>query len=392
MTTDRLDLSILIVDDDEESLVILQETLQYFTKEVQLATNGKDGFEKIKQRDFDIVITDICMPKMDGIELIKNIQELNSDISIIVSSAYSSDMNQITKIIDMGITKFVSKPVSLSLLRKMLEEIHYLKASQKSTQTLKKANQRYQNNIEKKDAIIAEQSRTALMGEMFAMITHQLSQPIGAMMMSAGGMKIKLDSGEELTQEEIYKSVELFIKNSEYLKETIEGFRLFYKNKNKKDINLKSLINSTINLISPLIKKSEIDVVVDIDDSIQICTYENELKQVIINLINNAKDILVEKKIKNPTIEIKALLNKRYIQIHVSDNAAALPKELESQIFNEYFTTKGDKGTGLGLYMSKLIVEKQLLGFIYASCDNHKTTFTIEMLNQIKCHKDSVTK
>jgi signal transduction histidine kinase len=392
MTTDRLDLSILIVDDDEESLVILQETLQYFTKEVQLATNGKDGFEKIKQRDFDIVITDICMPKMDGIELIKNIQELDSDISIIVSSAYSSDMNQITKIIDMGITKFVSKPVSLSLLRKMLEEIHYLKASQKSTQTLKKANQRYQNNIEKKDAIIAEQSRTALMGEMFAMITHQLSQPIGAMMMSAGGMKIKLDSGDELTQEEIYKSVELFIKNSEYLKETIEGFRLFYKNKNKKDVNLKNLINSTINLISPLIKKSEIDVIVDIDDNIQICTYENELKQVIINLINNAKDILVEKKIKNPTIEIKALLNKRYIQIHVSDNAAALPKELESQIFNEYFTTKGDKGTGLGLYMSKLIVEKQLMGFIYVSADDTKTTFTIEMLNQIKCHKDSVTK
>jgi signal transduction histidine kinase len=392
MEQNRYNLSVLLVDDDKDTLHLLEDTLKYFVNHIDIAQNGLEAITKCKEKDFDIVVTDICMPKMNGIEFISQLKKENIDSTIIISSAYSQDTDHINKAINLGVTRFVNKPVSFTLLQKMLEDINTLKEAKQHNTQLTKANTklekdtaRYLNYIEKKDNIIASQSKNALMGEMFAMITHQLAQPIGAMMMSAGALQFKIDDKINISQDEIKRAVELFTKNSEYLKSTIEGFRLFYKNRNKREINIKKLVENSISLIAPIIKKNSIEVSIDIDHNMTLCTYENELTQVVINIINNAKDVLVENSIKNPKIDIEATATKKYIKIMITDNAGALDSKIESQIFNEHFTTKGDKGTGLGLYMSKLIVEKQLMGYIDAKCEDSKTTFTIEMLNQNSC-------
>lgn len=390
MSIKKYNLNVLLVDDDKEIATIFEKSLNYLVDKVVVASNGKDAIEKFNTNDIDLVITDLSMPNMSGQELIKNLKNIDDDIQIIVISAYSKDITIINEVINLGVTRLINKPINMNLLRKMLEEIFDLKQLKYYKTHLHKVNKKLSqqitehiHKIEQKDAIIASQSKNVLMGEMFAMITHQLKQPIASSMMLVGGIKLKLEMDYNITKDDWYKHIDMLMRNFEYFKDTIDGFNIFYKNKNKGLINLYSIVQNTLKLIEPTIKKENINIQIDIDKNISLYTYENELKQVLLNLINNAREVLVDEHTKNPTIQITATkYNQNNISLCVIDNAGSLSDSIKDKIFNEHFTTKGDKGSGLGLYMTKIIVEKQFHGFIEAFVSDGKTTFKIDLPNQ----------
>jgi signal transduction histidine kinase len=389
MAVDKFNLDILLVDDDKEILALFSNSLKYIVNSIDIAKCAKDALVLFDKNRYDVIITDLSMPHMSGQELIESIKKIDDDIQIIVASAYSNEISHISSAIEMGVTRFLTKPINMNLLRKILEEIASLKSAKQCMLDLDRVNKklnksaiRHLKSIEEKDSLIAHQSKNVLMGEMFAMITHQLKQPVSASMMQVGGLQMKLDMGVEISQDELEKNLNTLMKNFEYFKDTIEGFNLFYKTKTKTKINLLSIVNSTLKLIEPTLKKHQIDIKIDIKDDINFCTYENEFRQVLLNLVNNAKDAIVEEKTDNPYIEIVAKSNDENIYLYIIDSAGSLDIKCKDKIFDEHYSTKGDNGTGLGLYMTKLIVEKQLNGTIDVNVAEGKTVFKILFSHQ----------
>ncbi|WP_419765260.1 MAG: c-type heme family protein [Arcobacter sp.] len=219
-------------------------------------------------------------------------------------------------------------------------------------------------NNKEKDVLMLQQSKMAAMGEMIENITHQWKQPLSAMMTQSTGTLLQKELG--MVDEKAYvKTLENVVSNVNYLSTTIDFFKEFFTGEREKKVfHPKRLIEKVCNVIISSIKRHSIEVINNIDDSIKIKSYENELIQVFLNIINNAKDALVEQNNRSPRyIIIEAIDTQEYLEISIKDNAGGIKEEYLKEIFGQYFTTKEkNEGTGIGLYMSKEIVEKHLQG------------------------------
>lgn len=233
--------------------------------------------------------------------------------------------------------------------------------------------------LRQKDKMLFQQSKNSAMGEMISLIAHQWRQPLNELSIIIQQSKIKYDKkalNKELMNEYTNKSLSLINKMSD----TIDDFRYFLEpQKEKNYLNLLSCVNKTVELIDILFKRHNITLTIDINSDITILGYENEFSQVLLNLINNSKDAFLANNIENPEIKIEAKkINKEKIEMSFWDNAGGIPMEIIHDIFNPYFTTKfASQGTGLGLYMTKLIIEDNMNGKIFVKNHNNGTQFFI---------------
>jgi len=229
-----------------------------------------------------------------------------------------------------------------------------------------------------KEALMLQQSRLAQMGEMISMIAHQWRQPLSAISSTSAVINLKAKI-HKLDEE---KALELSSKIGEYaqhLSLTIDDFRGFFKsNKEKRTITYSELIDSVLSIIEVSMKSKNMTLNTSLDCTQTLYTYSNELKQVILNLIKNAEDILVENKIRNPFIKIATFKEDDYLVLSVSDNGGGIPEDIIENIFDPYFSTKTEKnGTGLGLYMSKIIIEDHCGGKLIAYNNKEGAVFKI---------------
>jgi len=217
------------------------------------------------------------------------------------------------------------------------------------------------------EKLMQQQHRLAQMGEMINMIAHQWRQPLSAITAATGVLTIKarLNKLENKTAIDLAEKIKDF---SMQLSATIDDFRNFFKsNKVKRRTDFEQLYNSVFRIVESSLESKKIKINREIINIEEFKTYDNELKQVLLNLIKNSEDAFVENQIKNPTIDIK-IDKKTFI---ISDNAGGIPENIMDKIFEPYFSTKLKKdGTGLGLYMSKLIVEEHCKGML--SVENSK--------------------
>lgn len=213
-----------------------------------------------------------------------------------------------------------------------------------------------------KDSLLAQQSRMATMGEMIDNIAHQWRQPLSLITTSVSGMKI-MKENDTLKEEEFFKYCDSIIDTSLFLSNTIEDFRSFFKlNKVKSDFTLKEVIDKALFLLSSRLGLANIKMEVNISD-IKIKGLKNEFIQVILNVINNAFDALCETDEEKKLIIIDGILSdEEKFCLTIKDNAGGIPDDIINDIFEQYFTTKESSGTGIGLYMSKYIVEEQMHG------------------------------
>ena len=233
---------------------------------------------------------------------------------------------------------------------------------------LKKMNKQLHEKIkiemqknEEKNRISIQQSRMASMGEMIENIAHQWRQPLSTISVLASGIEVKKELGI-LSDEEIISSIKHIKNTTQYLSNTIEDFRSFFsKDKISSNLDIKNTIKKALDLVNATFITNQITVEQDVQ-SIIFSSYENELIQVLMNILMNAKDAL-EHKESEKLILIKVKKVKEKISISIRDNAGGVPEDIIDKIFEPYFTTKHQfNGTGIGLYMSKLIVEKHLDG------------------------------
>lgn len=214
-----------------------------------------------------------------------------------------------------------------------------------------------------KDKLMFQQAKLASLGEMLGNISHQWRQPlmeINSLFLPIEG-KISLDM--PLDKEEILETISKLNHITKYMSNTIDDFKNFFAtDKEKIKFQLLEQINSTINIISGGLKNNNIKLDIIIQKNPELTGYKNDYSQVLINIINNAKDVLVQRKIENPYIKISIFEENGNIITTVEDNAGGIKVNPIEKIFEPFFTYEKIGGSGIGLFMSKLIIEKNMNG------------------------------
>ena len=222
----------------------------------------------------------------------------------------------------------------------------------------------------KKDLILQQQSRLAALGEMIGNIAHQWRQPLSAITTSITGLKLKKEYNI-IEDDDIEKTADDIIKSANFLSKTIDDFRNFFKkDKMIEDFYIDDVVKSTYDII----KASYINNLIDIEfemEHILYRGYPTELSQVILNILSNAKEVLVSHNALDRFVKVHLKTQHEFIQISIHDNGGGVDEEIMEKIFDPYFTTKHKSmGTGLGLYMSTQIIKGSFKGNLYVQNDH----------------------
>lgn len=493
------DFTILYVEDDKDAQEELSEVFEYYFTKVLVANDGLEALEIYKKNKVDIVITDILMPNINGIELTKHIKKNDPHMPVLVITAHSEN-KYLMECIKLRVDGYIIKPVDLEELKneltfriediklkyklkykeKLLNEYQevidegtvvskadingniifandaFSKLSGYSIDELigskhniirhedmsdslfenlwetilnkkvwkgrvknknKKGNYywvdvvikpildeyndiiefialrkditlevEYQQSLERKvkeqveklrqkDKVLQEQSKLAAMGEMIDAIAHQWKQPVGIIKMNTDMIGYDFEDGNldenlmKIFQNKVFTQIN-------HITNTLDEFRDFLRpNKNPKEFNVSKCIQSVQIIMKDELVKNNIQIDVVKNADLKIKGIENEFKHVIINLINNAKDAFIENDINNRNISIILFENK----IEVIDNAGGIPLSVISHVFEANITTKDEsKGSGIGLYMSKQIIDK-IGGTIDVLNNKDGAVFTIKI-------------
>ena len=220
-------------------------------------------------------------------------------------------------------------------------------------------------STEEEAQFMKQQAKMAVMGEMIGNIAHQWRQPLNALSALNIGLGIKYKRGN-LTTEEMDKFKDKSNDIIQNMSETINDFKNFFQpNKVKESFHVNEAIESSIRFISDVYGQHKIKVLHCTNADIEINSYKNELMQVLLNIFNNSKDAIVEKKVKNPIVTVTTVQSEKEVVITIQDNAGGIKPDILERIFEPYFTTKFQShGTGIGLYMSKMIIEKSMGGLL----------------------------
>ncbi|RXK14949.1 hypothetical protein CP985_11335 [Malaciobacter mytili LMG 24559] len=219
----------------------------------------------------------------------------------------------------------------------------------------------------KTEQILAQQSKMALMGEMIGNIAHQWRQPLSTITTASTGMQLQKEMGI-LQETELIKGLESINESAQYLSKTIDDFRNFFKPyKVHTNFTVEFIIDKALKLVSAQFKNKDIKIIKNIEN-IELNNLENEFTQVILNILNNARDQLLKQNQKEKLIIINSQIVEENAVIIIKDNGGGLDEKIMDKIFEPYFTTKEESnGTGIGLYMSKEIIEKHMNGKLFAT-------------------------
>ena len=385
--------NILAVDDVASNLDIIVDFLEGY--DVIDTTDGYNALEIAQTEQLDLILLDIVMPQIDGFEVCKRLKENSQtkDIPIIFITS-KSDAESIEKAYALGGVDYVSKPFRKQellarvtthishkeLLDKQIKNAHELERMVKEEVLKNKVQQRQ----------IFVQSRLAQMGEMISMIAHQWRQPLGAISATSANLKIKLelevvqfqhDAKSEGAKEYFIDKLEDIEKFVQSLTETIDDFRNFYKpNKESQKVTIGVPFEKALAIVHASFEVIGIKVIKEHKSEKIIELYENEMMQVILNILKNAQDNFIEKKIKNPEIHLRCEDKDEGLIIYISDNGGGIPSDDIENIFDPYFSTKSNKnGSGLGLYMSKMIIEEHHNGTLSVTNTDNGACFKIEL-------------
>jgi len=360
------DLQVLYVEDNrdvrEMTLIILED----FFDTIFSASNGIEGLKIFQENTIDIVITDINMPKMDGLSMVREIKKIKHDIPVLIFSAYD-DTTHFTNAIKIGIDGYLIKPIDVEQFQQSLYKcVHDIQ--------IQREHQEYQNKLEKKvneqleilrekDKILLEQSRHAAMGEMIDIIAHQWKQPLNSIVMHASMIENDIDSMEKevLKTEfkECYNNLNIQV---DTLLTTLNEFRNFFRpNNNLYKISLKDIIDSTLILLKDELMAHQIEIQLQCNEILSLQVHANDIKQLLINIITNAKEEMIKNNLPSHkrVITIRCYQDGTNTVLEIKNSGDGIDETILKDIFKMNFTTKQENGgTGIGLYMCSLICEK----------------------------------
>ena len=343
--------SILIVDDTIENLDILVDLLSSY--DVIGAISGKDALEILNDEKIDLILLDIMMPDMDGFEVCEILKENKNtkDIPVIFITA-KTDEDSIDKAFEVGGVDYLTKPFRP---RELLSRI--------KTQL---------NLINLKNAEM-EHSKQLGMSSLISNIAHQWRQPLSVISTSATAISLEYELGI-LKDNDFNTYCEAIVKQTEYLSSVIDNFASIVNNPKEKTIfNLKNLINKNYNLFFNDLEFYNTNLVLRVDDNIEISSYYHTFTQVLLLIINNAKDFVKINKLDKKLIFLEASKQNNKLELNIFDNGLGIENDIIKHVFEPYFTTKHKSlGKGLSLYIVYKLITEVLDGTIDISNKTYK--------------------
>lgn len=241
-------------------------------------------------------------------------------------------------------------------------------------------------DMQQTERMLIQQSKMASMGEMIEAIAHQWRQPLNIASVAISKLELNRQLGVTNTQEEL-KALEQIASQIELMSHTIDDFRNFFKkDKQVEPIAVDQLIGDVTELVTSSLRNNHIDFDVQCEKGLIIEIYPNELKQVVLNIVNNAKDAIKSKKPPRKYVLLQAIRQDDMCRIRICDSGGGIDDGIIERIFEPYFTTKFEsQGTGIGLYLAQTIIEKNLGGSIRAYNENDGACFEIDLaLSDVK--------
>ncbi|MCK5294947.1 MAG: hybrid sensor histidine kinase/response regulator [Arcobacteraceae bacterium] len=363
--------TILIIDDTHSNITILLNILKKY--DLITAIDGKTALEIVNNERIDLILLDIIMPKMDGYEVCKILKSnpKTSKIPIIFLTSKSTQ-DDVTYGFNLGAIDYIIKPFNQAELTARVKTHLELKKYQDILE------ERIKEEIDKnriKDQILYQTSKQSEIGELLMHIAHQWKQPLSelaSLNMYNTAMIKTVGSISNDTLLESFKKNENIL---EFMSDTIQTFQNYYNpNQIESDFSIIDAINDAINLIDATYNYYKIKIFIKENENPIIHENKNEYSQIILSILNNAKDIFIQRDIKKRTINITIDKVDNNSIVKIEDNAGGIEQTNTDDIFLPFIS--GKNSTGMGLYMSKSIINKQG-GDIKLLSDKNGTTFII---------------
>ncbi len=273
--------------------------------------------------------------------------------------------------ISVDITERKRAELSLAQKQQQLEELN---------RSLEQRVKQAVDELRQKDRLLIQQSRHAAMGEMINNIAHQWRQPLNNIGLIIQNLQLQYEAGEmdaEQMAEEVGKAMDVIA----FMSRTIDDFRnFFHQDKERQTFVVNEAVSGSLDFLLPGLKNSGISVECQEEPDITAYGYPREYLQTLLNIINNARDALLERKAPKPLIRIRIFRENGRSVVTIHDNAGGISDDVFPKIFDPYFTTKEQgKGSGIGLYMSKTIIEKNMNGVLTARNTDGGVEFRIEV-------------
>lgn len=369
---------ILLADDETDIREILRLPLSDLGYQVFEAENGEQALRIFEEKQPPIVLTDIKMPIMDGIELLQKIKRINPETEVIMITGHG-DMDLAIKSLKCEATDFISKPINVDVL-----EIALRRAVEKilTRQKLRE----YTENLER---LVSEKmelkSHLSSLGLMIGSISHGIK---GLMTGLDGGMYL-LNSGiSKNNQEKIKEGFEVIKVIVGRIRSLVQDILFYSKERDLKceRIDTLSFADEVAMVIEQKLMNQNIEFVKDFDLRVGKCEVDaSHVNSALINILENAVDACARDKKDEPhKIIFRVRNDKKDIIFDVLDNGVGMDRETRDRIFTPFFSSKGEKGTGLGLFISKKIVEQHGGNIVVKSTEGKGTLFRIRIPKMLR--------
>ncbi|MCV6608096.1 MAG: PAS domain-containing sensor histidine kinase [Campylobacterales bacterium] len=342
-----------MINSSNDLICVLDEEHRFvFVNDMFLKQNNTTKEEVLNKKPLDIQI-DQCLYK---------------DIKLFIQQALNGDYQEFSKWQETKVGKKFFN-IKIMAFQKRPEE-----KAEGVIITIQ--DQTKQKNMEKE---IFNQKKKAAMGDLLGIIAHQLKQPLNNISLASDDLldQYEYEKIDKESMEYFYNSVQ---KSISFMSVSINELRNFFRTDRKiKPFSLSSAIEKSTDLIVEEVRRKNINFHFDLDSEIFVNGLENELQQVILNIINNSKDALIKNKVISPFIKISTSQKADKSFIEICDNGGGIDEKIMGKIFDSYFTTKEEEGTGIGLNLSKMIVENSMGGNIKVENSQVGAVFSIEL-------------
>ncbi|MCB0804828.1 MAG: response regulator [Bacteroidales bacterium] len=433
---EKLDISVLFVEDEELLRAIYERILDKIVARLYIAENGKAGLEAYHKYQPDLIITDIMMPVMDGLEMVENIRQTDNSVRLVILSAYG-EAEYFMDAIKIGVNSFLLKPVETKKLISLVEELANgilleRKVKEQENQrkiaeeNLRKLNQELEKRVEartqdlqkeikerimaeeelkelnlnlekrvieelkkreKQQQLLIQKSKLESIGEMAAGIAHEINQPLGGISMGLDNILFKL-SMDGLSEDYIRSKIDALFTDIDRIRQIINHVRVFsrdQKNLIDDEVDINDVVKDSLSLISRQYHNHNIEIAIELSkDKCVTVGNKYRIEQVFLNLLSNAK-YAVDERFKhenginfNKRIDISSKRLDSKVVVEIRDNGTGIPEKHLDNIFDPFFTTKDvESGTGLGLSISYGIIKEMKGDIKVDSVENDHTSVSV---------------
>lgn len=380
-------LNVLLIEDKvEDSDLIIREFKKHNIDCNIFLVNDEEGLIQALKNEWDVIISDYILPRLSCVKVLEILRDrLNLDIPfIVVSDTVGEDLA--VRVMKLGANDYIMKDNLKRLIPAVQREIREAKNRlekrladeelKKKKEELEEINKQLQERIKKeveisreKDYLIEKQARFMLISDILSRIAHQWRQPLNVIALILQEIEYLLPADSDI-KKTILNRIELGMERVNYLSGIIDKFyNFFLPDTQKIRFNVIDAINNAITLIENSLSDAGITLILNLKDKdLYVYGFYKEYSHTVLNILTNSYEAIIKRNVSMPFISITTLLEDDSVKTIIRDNAGGIENEIIDRIFEPYYTTKFEgEGVGLGLYISKIMIEKNMNGKITLS-------------------------